>query len=339
MRMLMIGDMHYGEQGNSQHFNNQTNELIDWICDEFGDKVDKVVQMGDWFHHRDRVQVDTLGYAIVGAKKLAETFGKENVYVLAGNHDLYYLDRLDVSSLAAIDPYVTVVDELQPIDSNVLLTPWIASDQMWGDVVEASEKYEYCLGHFEFNGFKMNDAYEMKSGHSHRELHGYTRVISGHYHTYQEKDNVVYLGTPLPITFSEANQEHGVFVLDTETDSLEFFHYDAVKVISIPYDKIDTLKGLDINNTRVRLEFPSDLEDEGVIGEMMTQLGEMGFTGSRSQYKGQKLERLLDNSVEVTDIEDIDANIRRAIEEIDTEGIDTVLLSDIYSEVLELSNE
>lgn len=331
MKILIIGDIHYGEHGNSQKYNQQVNNFMDWVCEKFIDKVDAVVQLGDWYHHRNQVNVSTLGYGIVGAKKLSDTFGKENTFVLSGNHDLYYLDRLDVSSLAAIDAYVTVVDDFLKID-NVLLTPWIANDEMWNELVANSEKFDYILGHFEFNTFKMNEAYEMVSGRSHKELQGVKRIVSGHYHTKQEKDNVVYTGTPYPISFSEANQEHGVFTLDTDTGEIEFIEYTGIKVISIPYDQLALLKDLDVKNTRVRLEFPSDLEDEGVIGEMMEKLSELGFEGSKSQYKGKKLERLLENTVEVNDIEDIDANIVKAIREIDVEGIDKNMLESLYTQ-------
>lgn len=332
MKLLLIGDIHYGEHGNSEKYNQQVNNFVDWVCEKFVGTVDKTVQLGDWYHHRNQVNVSTLGYGIAGAKKLANAFGKENTFVLSGNHDLYYLDRLDVSSLAAIEAYVTVVDELTHLDDKTLLAPWIANDEMWSDLVEKSEEYEYVLGHFEFNSFKMNAHYEMVSGRSHKELQGVKRIISGHYHSKQEKDNVVYAGTPFPITFSEANQPHGVFVLDTETNELEFYEYDVIKVLSIPYDQIALLKDLDVKNTRVRLEFPSDLEDEGVIGEMMDQLVELGFEGSKTQYKGKKLERLLENTVEVNDIEDIDSNIVKAIRDIDVEGIDKEMLESLYTQ-------
>lgn len=337
MKLLLIGDVHYGEHGNSQKYNQQVDVFMDWVC-TFSGKVDEVVQLGDWFDQRNQVNVSTLGYGIVGAKKLADAFGKENVSVLSGNHDLYYLDRLDVSSLAAIEAYVTVIDDFKAID-NVLLTPWIASDSMWNDLVDKSVDYEYVLGHFEFNTFKMNAAYEMTSGRSHKELNALKRIVSGHYHSKQEKDNVVYTGTPYPISFSEANQPHGVFILDTETNELEFYEYDVIKVLSIPYNQIVLLKDLDVKNTRVRLEFPSNLEDESIIGEMMNQLVELGFEGSKTKYKGKKLERLLENTVEVSDIEDIDSNIIRAIRDIDVEGIDKNMLEYLYNKALELKNE
>lgn len=339
MKILIIGDIHYGEHGNSQKFNNQILDFKRWIVSEFSGKVDAVVQEGDFFDNRNKVDVSTLSYGIQGAKMLQQGFGKENVYVLAGNHDLYYLNRLDVSSLAAIDAYVTVVDEMRSLGSNVLLTPWIASDSHWDTLVDIHKDYEYVIGHFEFSAFKMNENYVMESGRSHKELGYATTIFSGHYHTKQENDNVIYTGTPYPITFSEANQAHGVFTLDTDTGEIEFIEYTGIKVISIPYDQLDRIQDVDVENTRVRLEFPSDLEDESIIGDMLNKLSEMGFEGSKSQYKGKKLEKLLENAVEVIDIEDIDSNIIRAIRDIDVDGINKEMLESLYNKTLEMKNE
>lgn len=339
MKILMIGDLHFGERGNSQKFNEQILTFIEAMCEKYKGKVDKVVQMGDYYHHRNKIQVDTLSYGITAAKKLATTFGKDNVYVLAGNHCLFYLNRLDVSSLAAIDPYVTVVDDLLTLDTNVLLTPWIASDEQWERVVDGSESHDYILGHFEFAAFKMNENYVMEHGRSHKELHRSKRIISGHYHTIQETDNVTYTGTPYPITFSEANQSHGVFILDTETNDLEYDEYETIKVISIPYDQIDTLVDYDSHNTSVRIEFPTDIEDESIISEMVTKVSEMGFEGVKTQYKGKKLSKIMESSVDIVDAEDIDTTIIHSMSQIDVDGIDQDMLVSLYKQAIEVSHE
>ena len=339
MKYLFIGDLHFGEQGNSQKFNGQILDFLRWVVETFSADVDGVVQVGDYFDSRNRIDVSTLNYGIMGSKILQEGFGKENVYVLAGNHCSYYLNRLDVSSLAAIDAYVTVVDEMKSLGDNLLLTPWIATDEQWDDLVSTHSKYEYIAGHFEFSAFNMNENYVMESGRSHRELNKAKTILSGHYHTRQEKDNVIYIGTPYPITFSEANQAHGVYTLDTETGEIEFIQYDGIKVVSIPYTELDTLKDLDTTNTRVRIEFPSDIEDESIIGDILEEVGEMGFEGVRSLYKGKKLEKLLSNDVNIEDIENIDESVMDAIKNIDVTEINKDILTTIYKQAIEASNE
>lgn len=340
MKFLLIGDTHYGAKGNSQKFNRQLNEFMRWCSEEFTGKVDKVVQLGDWFDNRSKVQVDTLNFAIKGAKILKSTFGKENVITLTGNHDLYYLDRLDVSSLEALSEHITVINEITPMD-NCLLVPWIISGEMWDRVVDESENYDYCFAHFELNGFKVNDAYTMEHGYSPKGLKKFDTVVSGHYHSPQVKDNIMYAGTPLPITNNEANEDHGVYILDTETGDIEFYVYDKVKVLSIPYTEIDSIKDLDPENTSVRIEFPDDIEDETLVETLLNQLKEMNFSDAKVKYRGSKAKKLIEQDIgNVSEVENIDEVVIKYLSEATpVDGIDNDLLKSLYLTAMETDND
>lgn len=342
MRILILGDLHFGEHGNSPKYNNQLLDMLQWCIDEVPE-VDAVVQLGDYFHHRNKVQIDTLNYAISGAKKMSDAWGRDNVYVLAGNHDLYYLERLDVSSIASIQPYVTVVDKFTTIaDGKVLLTPWITDSKMWDELID-HEGSKYCFGHFELNGFKVNDAYTMEHGYSPSTLEKkFDLTISGHYHSPQEKGSIVYTGTPLPITMNEANEEHGVYVFDTVSGDLEFYEYDKVKVISVPYDQLeDAIDNIDPENTTIRVEFPDDLEDETLITEVCDILNEMNFKNTKVKYKGKKAKQLLETEIsDVADVENIDQVVVNFISNsIDVAGVDSELLGYWYQRAITESKE
>lgn len=249
---------------------------------------------------------------------------------------MFYLNRLDVSSLAAIDPFVTVVSEITELGDS-LLVPWITDGEMWDDLVNRSHDYRYCLGHFELNGFKVNDAYTMEHGYSPNGLKKFDSVISGHYHSPQVKDNVLYAGTPLPITNNEANEDHGVYVLDTETGEIEFDVYDRVRVVSIDYRDIEQLEGLDPENSSVRIEFPDDLEDETVINEVMETLKEKNFSDLKMKYKGSKAKQLIEQDVgDVEEVENIDEVVMKYLSSASkVEGIDNQILFDLYKEAKE----
>lgn len=342
MKYLLIGDLHFGEQGNSEKFNNQLLDLIEWCTDEFAGKVDKVIQVGDYFHHRNKIDVKTMNYAVVAAKIMSDTFGRDHVYVLGGNHDLYHLERLDVTSLVSIESYVKVIDEITQV-GNITLTPWIATPQMWDELIN-HDGGDYCIGHFELNGFKMNDAYIMESGYSAATLEKkYKRTMSGHYHSSQTKGTVTFLGTPIPITMNEANEEHGVWVFDDETNELEFHVYDDIKILSVPYDQIDELlaSGLDPEKTTIRVEYPDDLEDETEIDRISETLLEYNFTASKIKYKGKKAQEILNTEVEaITDVENIDAVVLTYIEDsIDVSGVESELLSSLYKKAISFSKE
>lgn len=337
MKILHIGDLHFGEKGNSESFNEQVLEFLRWaVATAKEQKCDYIIQHGDYFHSRHKIDVSTMNYGISGAEILAE-FGADKVVVLEGNHDLYYLDRLDVSSVAAIRRIVRVVDKPTTLDdSDVFLIPWVANGEMWDLVVDSASTHKYLCAHLELNGFKVNDGYEMEHGFSHIGLRDYTRVITGHYHTMQTKDNITYLGTPYPITMSEANQDHGVYVLDTEEDTLDFVCYDKVKVLSMSLeDYLDQQDEIDPANTSIRIEFDDDLDDESLIDEVRDALNSRGFTEVKIKYTSKKVNDILNSSVDVVEVENIDQSVIMSIRGAKTvAGVNKDKLETLYNQAV-----
>lgn len=342
MKILEIGDLHFGERGNSRKYNEQLLEALEWVSRQAQEhKVDAIVQLGDYFHHRSKIQVETLQYGIRGARILKES--GVPVYVLSGNHDLFYLDRLDVKSIEAISPYVTVIDSLTRLDETVVLSPWIATGEQWDELINEGDSKTFCLGHFELNGFMVNERYTMEHGYSPVALRVFQRVHSGHYHSPQEQGNVRYIGTLLPVTMNEANEEHGALLVDTETGEETWLPYDRVKVLSVPYSDLEALLegDLDPENTTIRVEFPDDLEDETVIKATSDHLKEMGFEDVKTKYKGKKASELMSREVEnLSTVEDIDARVVSFIKESeDVSGVDKNRLERIYHLAIEKSKE
>lgn len=345
MKILCIGDLHFGEQNNSPKFNQQVNEFLEWACnlaEEMG--VERVVQFGDWYHQRDRIDVSTMNYSIEGAKLLGSRFGTGNAIVFLGNHDIRNRDRLDIHSLKTIDPYVTVITEPTIYeDMNAYIVPWIVNDEQWDDVVAKSKEVPFLFAHLELNGFMVNDAYEMQHGFSPTGLRDYEIVLSGHYHSPQRKKNVQYLGTPYPITMNEANEAHGVYVFDTDTGELEFIEYHGVKVISVPYANLENIiDTLDPTNTTIRVEFPDELEDESVIEDVQNILAEMNFSNYKVKYRGQKAKQLLDleHEVDVEEVENIDESVLQFIANTsEVPGIDKERLKKWYTNAINYEEE
>lgn len=334
MKILLLGDIHMGMTNDSPKHNQRILDFIDHVCKEHAGKVDAVVQLGDWYDHRSRIGITTLNRGIEGAKKLSETFGKDNVYVLVGNHDCFLRTSLEDNSLVTIEPYVTIVDRPLSMD-NCYMIPWIVSDEEWQNCVMQSNTHDYLFGHLELSSFYMNDHHVMEHGFSPKELRGYKKVFSGHYHSFQEKDNIIYTGTPIPMSQNEANRDMGYMMLDTETGEYHFIVYDKVKVVSVPYHQLEEIiDTLDPENTSIRVEFPDDLEDETAITDVSEVLMEMNFSDVKVKYKGNKAKRLLGVDVEqVEEVENIDANVIQFIKNATlVEGIDASVLESLYLE-------
>jgi hypothetical protein len=137
---------------------------------------------------------------------------------------------------------------------------------------------------------------------------------------------------------SEANEPHGIFVLDTDTDELEFIQYDGIKVVSVVYTQLDEVLSTldDPENTSIRVEFPSTLEDETLISDITKKLMTLGFSEIKTKYTAKKTEEILSSVTDLPDADNIDdvvlSNIAACA---DVAGVDKTLLGEIYQLAIE----
>lgn len=341
-KWVVIGDLHFGERGDSEKFNNSILDFLEWsVAEAHKHGAEKCIQLGDWFHHRNKIQVQTLNYGVVGAEILGTSFGKENTFVLSGNHDLFYLDRLDISSISVMDPYVTVIDEITQLSPTVTATPWITDMEMWNAVIDTAEKTPYLFAHLELSDFMVNDRYTMENEFSPKELKRFGKVITGHYHSKQERGNICYVGTPYPITMNEANEWHGIHIFDDETGELTPIQYDRIKVISVPAADLEAVLeelGDDVEDVTIRVEFPDDLEDESLLEEVKSHLHAMNFDGVKIKYTGGKVKEILESEVTIEDVSNIDELVMAVLEDaVKVPGVDNALLKSVYVKAIEAS--
>ena len=116
-------------------------------------------------------------------KKLNDAF--EKVYIILGNHDLYYREKRDLNSIefARDLPNIVMIDE-HFLEGNVSIIPWLV-----GDEHKKLNKIDckYMFGHFELPYFKMNAMVEMPDhgGITASDISNPEYVFSGHFHARQ----------------------------------------------------------------------------------------------------------------------------------------------------------
>lgn len=201
--VLMFTDIHFGNKGNSREFNNDAEAFVNWYCDIAVERGIKTgMFLGDWHHHRSTVNVSTLNYTISNLKKLNDTF--ENFYLITGNHDLFYREKREISSLPMGKhfPNIKLIDE-PFIQDDVAIMPWLVEDE-WKKI--PSIKTKYMMGHFEIPGFKMNAMVEMPDhgGLNHTHFKHQEYVFSGHFHKRQQSNNVHYIGNAFAHNYADA---------------------------------------------------------------------------------------------------------------------------------------
>lgn len=217
-KAVTLTDIHFGRQSNSIQANQDNLDFIDWFIEEaktWG--ADTCLMLGDWHDHRHSVNVLTMNYSLAAMRKLNDAF--KVVHWIPGNHDLFYRDRRDVSSVAFAEylPNIKIVREPTTM-GDVTLLPWLIGDEY---KTLKNIKSRYMFGHLELPGFMMNAKVEMPShdkgitSDDFNKIDGTEYVFSGHFHFRQAKGKVIYTGNPFPFNFADAwDEDRGMMFLE-----------------------------------------------------------------------------------------------------------------------------
>ena len=149
--------------------------------------------------------------------------------IFPGNHDVFYKNTNEVNSLKEVlghfmneiniimDPKV-----LEYGNSKIAMLPWMNSQ----NYKKSLEFVKNCsadilCGHLELEGFELMRGVTNKHGMSADIFSKFEMVLTGHFHTRSQKDNVTYLGSQMEFFWSDAHDPKYFYVLDTETRELE----------------------------------------------------------------------------------------------------------------------
>lgn len=110
--------------------------------------IKHIISCGDLFHSRTSIDVNVMNIAYKLVKGLAK---RCNVFMLAGNHDIYMKNSTDINSINIFKDIanVTLVDNTAEMLINgkrSLLIPWL------GDISAYSpESMDFLFGHFDIS--------------------------------------------------------------------------------------------------------------------------------------------------------------------------------------------
>lgn len=225
-KIAILGDLHLGAKQDDEWVQKNQREFFQMFFEYCGNNdIDTVFQLGDWFDVRRGISQETMKFQREFVNPLMNDY---TVYALVGNHDMLLREHITPNSirevLGKLDNVVVIEEPttitIDNIDFDFI--PWMCkenSDQVAEFVSNSSS--EYCLGHFELNGFWFARG-QKSSGIDGGFLSRYSSVWSGHFHTISESGNIRYMGTPYTMTLADADDKRGFHVFDTETHELEF---------------------------------------------------------------------------------------------------------------------
>lgn len=157
-------------------------------------------------------------------------------YILVGNHDWHNLECKDHSlqPLKAL-PNVTVIDTICYVDG-LFFIPYFHDIGRFKQELTAygmmKDPKGILIMHQGVVGFDYGNGFLEKEGLQMKDLEQFKLVISGHFHTFQNKENLVYLGTPFTHAFGETHYTKYLGVLNEETLDLDLVETQFPKHIT-----------------------------------------------------------------------------------------------------------
>lgn len=242
-KVAIISDTHWGARNNSLIFLNYMKwwwrEVFFPYCKENG--ITDVIHGGDFFDNRNNLNLLTMFYVKRFFLPLLDEYDVK-LHIIPGNHDLYYRNDSEVTSLEVMRESFRALIYEEPTDVKIgdttfFLCPWINKNN-YDDTLKAMDNSSasVMVGHLEVAGFKMYKHSVAEEGMDRNLFKKFDRVFSGHFHHPSTIGNITYLGSPFHITWQDYNDARGFVVYDTESGEHEYVENETCLFTRIVYD-------------------------------------------------------------------------------------------------------
>ena len=253
--------------------------------------------------------------------------------MIIGNHDLYYKDRRDVNSIIIPEGEIGVNLVEEPIyleEQKFLFLPWLINEEKLEDYIKQYNP-EYVFGHFEIPSFSFNKLVKKEGEYNPENYKGPKRILSGHFHLRQEKNNITYIGNCFSHDFSDVNDWHnkGFAILDTDKNSLEYIEWnDAPKYCTFSISK---LNNINLSNN-MYLKLVNDVQmKQFEINQLKEELEKLPNINECFIYPNElELAKTIIDNKKLEHISDIETLIISLLNELTMENIQNQKLVNIY---------
>ena len=253
-KIFLVGDIHLGIKNNSVEWIQIQKEfllnfLINKVDEDFDENRDILIFEGDIFHSRESINVRVQNEAFEIFEILANKF-KRGVYIILGNHDVYYKDNNEVNSLKSIShlseniiifekPEILIINGKH----NFLMLPWVENAQELSSIVSKHIGLcEYIICHADIKGASFDKWTKVEHGLDVKVIESYSRVWAGHIHRRQSFKNVVYTGTPYQMDRGDIGNDKGFYVLGVDGQLTEEFVPNTFSPVFTKYDAYDLME-------------------------------------------------------------------------------------------------
>ena len=256
MKLAILNDTHCGIRNSSEIFLNNAEDFYKNIffpeCEKRG--ITQILHLGDYYDHRKFVNFKALNH---NRKCFLNELRKRKMSmdIIPGNHDTYYKNTNDLNSLKELlghymnevhiimDPTVMEYGSLK-----IALLPWLNQENYEQSMNFIREcKADWLGAHLELMGFDMLKGIQNHHGMNPEIFKKFEMVLTGHFHTASQRENVWYLGSQMEFFWSDAHDPKYFHIVDTETREIEkiqntytLFHKILYNADKMDYNNYDT---------------------------------------------------------------------------------------------------
>lgn len=329
-KIALVTDTHFGvKNGNDIFLESQLNffrqQFIPYLKKN---EIDTIIHLGDFFDNRSNLNIKVKNEIY---HLLEEDLKDFNIYILVGNHDIFYKTSVEVNSLKFLGKFdnITVVEDIEKITidgKDILMVPWQTDEEEFQQKVANKNFHcDVCCGHFEIAGFNMNKKSVAEHGlKSDLFFNNYKLIFSGHFHTRSnQKRNggvIQYLGSPYHLTRHDIGEQRGFCILDLDTNKYRFVN----NRVSLQYEVLRYPEKLDESRIKgnivdVEIECGEDfiekevqdyldkIQDMGPVVPPIPKYINVFNVEVKKEFKSQDISELIREYVDSLELENPDA--------------------------------
>lgn len=301
--ILLFSDIHIHPHKKSLNRLEDCLKVIPWVFKTSKENnVKNIIFGGDFFHDRQKIDIYTYQRSFDVLKQSIKDTGIK-IWFLLGNHDLWFFENSDISSVYPFGEIegVNIVSKPTRIEIEGLnwdFLPFTKDPINSLNILNGFPGEKQCLiGHIALNQAKMHKgsySSDILVEHEGEMINvdsdifmDYEQVFLGHFHSEQKINaKVEYIGSPLQLSFGEAFEDKHLIVLDTKTRKKTYVKNDfSPKHLILTQDQ---LKDHELNGNFVQL-LVEDMSSVDIINLKKSLLSESSIADFKIKQNKQKI--------------------------------------------------
>lgn len=287
-KVFMMSDLHFGARNNALVWRDDQIGFIDYFIDDarkrgLNEETDVLFILGDVFDSRESINMMIATHVMGAFKKLSKVF-KRGIYIILGNHDVYYADNNEVYSpllLSLISDNIHILKDHYTCIINgkhsCLMLPWVTDPAAAAELITRNSKdCDYVFAHLDINEMFYESGLKISKGVDPSIFDSYKAVYSGHIHQPQHYKNILYLGSPYHLERSDIGHVNGYYIIDTaigmteaefveNTNSPRFVECNADEIFNKDIDTVSKLFSNNYIDINIRKEMERHLDVKNFI--------------------------------------------------------------------------